>query len=276
MDLLLLENVLWVAVQPTEFPGYDFRFSDFFECRRPSNRPERVRAVARMGATGDYAGRRRELLSNGIELIHMPEEHLRCSQLPQWYPLLADMTPRSVWFDAWPDAETIARQFGWPVFVKGERQTSRHQRKLSILENPADFERVKTAWDADPILRWQRVVFREFMPLRLVGQQLAETLPRAFEFRSFWWKGQFVGVGRYWTDEHYQLSDSEMAEAIALGAEAARRVGVTFLAVDMAQTREGRWVVIECNDGQDSGYRAVAPVIMWRHVLDLERGERIA
>jgi hypothetical protein len=94
-------------------------------------------------------------------------------------------------------------------------------------------------------------------------------MPRAFEFRSFWWKGQCVGIGPYWMDEHYELTAPERSAALALGSEAARRLNVTFLVVDLAQRADGKWIVIECNDGQDSGYAGASPFLMWRRVLDL-------
>ena len=124
-------------------------------------------------------------------------------------------------------------------------------------------------WELDPILHWQPVVCREFVPLRLVGEQSPGTMPRAFEFRSFWWKGQCVGIGPYWMDEHYDLAPAEKSAAMSIGREAARRLNVTFLVVDLAQRTDGPWIVIECNDGQDSGYAGVAPYLLWRRVLEV-------
>jgi hypothetical protein len=47
-------------------------------------------------------------------------------------------------------------------------------------------------------------------------------------------------------------------------------VAVPFLVVDIAQAADGRWLVIECNDGQESGYAACTPIALWQRVLDLE------
>lgn len=56
-----------------------------------------------------------------------------------------------------------------------------------------------------------------------------------------------------------------------MGEEAARRVAVPFLVVDLAQTIDGRWMVIECNDGQESGYAGVSPIGLWQRIVDYER-----
>jgi hypothetical protein len=44
--------------------------------------------------------------------------------------------------------------------------------------------------------------------------------------------------------------------------------------VDVAQTAEGEWIVIECNDGQDAGYAGVKAMAMWGRVVEVERGGR--
>src|SRR5919199_3180996 len=120
-ELFQVEGTLWVLTAPTGLPVYDFAFDRFLACRRPWVRPASLEAVARVGAFDDYATRYRELLAEGVRLAHSPEEHLRCSTLPGWYPLLEGMTPRSVCFDAPPSAREVGEALGWPVFAKGVR-----------------------------------------------------------------------------------------------------------------------------------------------------------
>lgn len=271
-SLVRVEDALWVVTRPTGMCRYDFAFEDHFACRHPFRREGVVRAVARMGATGEYAERYNRLLGEGVQLIHTPAEYEPTSQLPGWYPRLADHTPRSLWFDKRPSVEDVEAAFRWPIFVKGARQTNKHQRHLSILENRDDFERAMDWWEADPILGWQQIVCREFVPLRLVGEQSSLTLPRAFEFRSFWWGNECVGIGPYWVDEQYELTPDERTAALAIAGEAARRVGVQFLVVDVAQKATGEWIVIECNDGQDAGYAGIAALFVWRHIVVLAQG----
>jgi hypothetical protein len=266
--LTLVENLLWIVTLPTGMPQYDFMFEDFFACRHPIYQEGRVRAVARMGAASDYPQRFELLTGAGIDLVHTPSQYALTSHLPLWYPLIHDLTPPGRWFDTRPSVGDVESSFTWPVFVKGERQTSRHQRSLSIVEGPEQFERVMDLWQADPILHWQQIVVRQFVPLRLVGVQSPATLPRTFEFRSFWWKRRCVGFGPYWVGEHYTCTAEERSAAVAVAGEAARRLDVTFLVVDVAQTVNGEWIVIEVNDGQDSGYAGVHPLFMWRAVLD--------
>ena len=271
-QLICLDDAVWVLTAPTGLPIYDFAFDSCFPCRHPWAPPERVAVVARIGAFSDYAVEYAALLSEGLHLIHSPEEHHRASDLRGWYPLLSDVTPRSRWFDELPNADDIEDEFGWPVFVKGARQTSRHQQDLSIIRSAIDFKRALVNYRQDAILGWQTLVVREFVPLRPVEDAHAGRIPSSFEFRTFWWKGQHVGSGRYWWEgRRYDWTDEERRDALALAADAAKRVGVAFLVIDVAMTADGRWIVIECNDGQESGYAGASPIGIWQRIIDVER-----
>ncbi|MCP3164662.1 ATP-grasp domain-containing protein [Myxococcus qinghaiensis] len=271
-DLFQVEELLWVLNAPTGKGIYDFGFDRFFACRRPYQLPDSLEVVARVGVWNDYAERYRELAAEGVKLVHSPEQHLLATELPHWYPRLTDLTPRSVWYDTRPSAKTVEDTLGWPVFVKGERQTSRHRKSLSIIEGPEQFERAMATYATDPILHWQRVVCRELRPLRRVEEGAPDRIPSSFEFRTFWWRGELVGWGPYWWQgTPYTMNEAEQREALGLGREVARRMDVPFLVVDLAQEVSGRWIVIECNDGQESGYAGISPFALWRNILELQR-----
>ncbi|MEO1271684.1 MAG: ATP-grasp domain-containing protein, partial [Myxococcota bacterium] len=267
-NLTLVEEALWVVNTSTGMPIYDFEFEAFFACRHPIWLDNEVVAIARMGAAPDYAKRYQAMLEWGIKLIHSPEQYALTSHLPKWYTRLEDLTPRSYWFEQLPQPEEIERRFEYPIFIKGERQTNKHNRHQSIIETPDQLRDVLSTWKRYPILSWQRLVCREFLPLRLVAPDRGSGLPLSFEFRTFWWKERCIGLGPYWTTPRYRLSSREEAQVLKLGEEAARRLQVTFLVVDIAQTVDGRWVVIECNDGQDSGYAGVDRRTMWQRLID--------
>jgi hypothetical protein len=98
-------------------------------------------------------------------------------------------------------------------------------------------------------------------------------------FGPFWWKNELVGFGRYWWEARpYACSPEERSAALTVAREVAERVNVCFLVVDVAQTNDGCWIAIECNDGQESGYAGVSPVGLWQSVIDVERlrGEDVA
>src|SRR5262249_32923091 len=162
MELLWVEEAFWALVKKTGVPIYDFEFARLLACRHPYQRPPNVSAVARIGAFEDYAAEYARLSDDGITLVNSPEQHLRASGLPHWYGIIEDLTPRSAWFDHPPQAPEVSARFNWPIFLKGERQTSRHQRGLSIIDGPDAFNAAMDIYRQDPILQWQRIVCREF------------------------------------------------------------------------------------------------------------------
>ncbi|MCA8918586.1 MAG: ATP-grasp domain-containing protein [Planctomycetes bacterium] len=267
---IVVENQLHVLTCRTGQPAYDFDFELYFACNHPVALSTPQPAVARVGALAEYGKTYSEYAARSLQLINHPEQHDRASLISHWYPVLEDLTPRTTVWDDLPSADEVTKLFEWPVFVKGERQTSRHQAALSIIRSPGDFDRCMQDYAADPILNWQKLAVREFVPLRPIKGTAGNRVPPSFEFRSFWWHGINVGIGRYWSDAPtYEASDAELRDALEIAGEAARRVNVPFLVVDVAMDAEGRWLVIECNDGQESGYAGVEPLKLWRKILKL-------
>ena len=272
LNLFRVQNLLWMLTKPIGVANYDFPFEQFLECRHVWRLPESLTTVARIGAIDYYEDFYSSLQNDGISLIHTPEEHLRCSELPKWYPMIREFTPRSIWFSEIPSLEQVIKHFDFPIFVKGARQTSKHQRSLSIIDSPEAFEKAMSHYAKDPILHWQQIVCRELVDLRPISGGSADRVPASYEFRTFWWKGEFVGAGRYWFEaEDYHWTADEQKEALAIASDVAKRVDVTFLVVDVAQRADGKWIVIECNDGQESGYAGLSPLQLWKNILAIER-----
>lgn len=266
-DLFILEERIPLLVSRVGLPSYDYDFRAHFRCRSLLYPPD-APVVARIGAIDDYAGRYAALLAEGIRLIHDPAEHDRCSLASGWAPLLGELTPETWVCDELPPVAEVEARFGWPVFIKGDRQTSRHRAELSIARDRVDYARIGAAWGGDRILRWQRAAVRQFVPLRRVGDR-PEGIPASHEFRVYCWHGRVVSAAPYWTSHRYDATPGERGALTALAEEAARRVAVPFLVVDVAQTATGRWIVIEVNDAQEASYAGNLPLTLWRELLQV-------
>lgn len=270
MDILCIDRTLTVVTERVHVAAYDFSFELFFSCSHPTYFPELETCVLRIGAIEDYEEKVDELRSLGLVVLNSAAEHLRASELSEWYPLIAELTPRTICQANFPTAEEVERLLGWPVFVKGSRQTSRHNAKLSIARNAIEYNELPRLYAADTILHWQKVAVREFLHLEALPGEVPGKVRPSLEFRTFWWKGRCVGYGRYW----YQLPKYEAADiddGLTLAEEVARRLQVPFLVVDIAKTADGHWVVIECNDAQESGYAGAVPQLVWQSILEVER-----
>lgn len=273
IDQFVISDCIWMFSDPTGVAAYDFDFRQFLPCRTPYIAPPSLPGVLRVGPLRDYPALYAQCRDEGIDLVHTPAQHELCSLLPLWYPLIQAITPRSQWFPEFPSFEEVERSLGLPVFVKGARQTSRHSASLSIVRSRADFERVVSGYAADSILHWQEFVCRELVDLRPVEGQCGDAIPPSFEFRTFWWRGQLVGAGRYWMDvPPYDWTPAEKQAALTVAQQAVDALECTFMVVDVAQTIQGRWIVIECNDGMESGYAGASPFAIWQSILEIESG----
>lgn len=153
-DLMLIDDAVWILAQKTNNPAYDFAFDAVMACRRPWHRPDDIIAVARVGAPENYDTLYKQMSECNINLVNSPRQHLNGSELPEWYPCLEDVTPKSAWFDSPPQSVEVAELIGWPVFVKGAWQTSRHDPRKCIARNATEYEVLVEEYRRDSILSW--------------------------------------------------------------------------------------------------------------------------
>lgn len=271
IDFFELESAIWVANKTLNIPAYDFKFSPLFKTSRPRIE-NNVSVVSRIGAIQDYEKVYNMFYTYGFDLINTPLEHYLASELERWYPVIKHLTPKSKVYDKFPALEVFYNDFSFPVFIKGNRQTAKHNSDLSIAYNKDDFLRIQKAYVNDTILHWQKVVIRDFINLKPVDYTAVDKVPISFEFRSFWWKKELVGVGHYWFQYiSYSWTDAEKSGAIEIAREAANLIDVPFIAIDLALTKDDEWIVIECNDAQESGYCGVKPIELWQNIISIEK-----
>jgi len=274
--LLRVEDAFHVLARPFGVPSYDFDFERLLACSHPVYLPEGTPVVARVGPVADYpafyALIREEL---GLRLVNSPEESSRANDLREWYPRLGELTARSIWFEGEVSADRVERELGWPVFVKTVQQTLRHRREFAIVPDREALARSVAAYRADPVLGAQPIVVRELLDLAPspFAPSHPERIPGGLELRTFFWRGRLVGEGTYWIrDGRLALPEEERARALTVAQECARRLEVPFLVIDLAKTRDGRWLALEANDAQESGYAGVAPLDLWTAVAEAEKG----
>jgi hypothetical protein len=116
--LLVLEGTVCVLARSFGVPSYDFDLERFFACTHPVYLPEGTETIARLGPIADYEAVHEVLEAIGIHLVNDPDASYRANDLRGWYPVIADITARSLWFDGEPDLDRVALEIGFPVFVK--------------------------------------------------------------------------------------------------------------------------------------------------------------
>lgn len=208
--------------------------------------------------------------SMGMKLLVHNAEHLRCSTIEKWYPAIKDRTPFTKFYDELPDIDEIEKNFSFPIFIKGNRQTNRHNKAQCIIENADAYEQLKDTWKKDSILSWQKVAVREYVRLQTIDDTTyPEMVPISYEFRFFCFEGKCVGYGPYWyMGNKYSMDPNDSESAIKLVEWAAQRVSVSFIAVDLAKAAEGEWIIIEVNDAQESGFVGLNSLSLWHNAIE--------
>lgn len=111
-DLFTIENIA-ILQRKTGNSTYDFNFRAFFDCRSILSVVE-VPILLHIGAVENYAGLESEIKEMGMRLLVSEEDHLRCSTIEKWYPLLKEKTPFTKLYDELPDVEEIMQDFTFP------------------------------------------------------------------------------------------------------------------------------------------------------------------
>ncbi|RYF50227.1 MAG: DUF4343 domain-containing protein [Cytophagaceae bacterium] len=265
-----LEAARLVGWQVFEIPP------DFSECETADNafahtpRQERVTPAVWLGYIPDrarYEAIYEAALSRNLMLLNTPEQHRIVQEFDAAYPFLEGLTPRSIIVTSEEEARERASEIGFPLFIKGVVQ-SRKSRGLSacVAYNQSELaERVRALLELGLRSRG-RMVLRELVALRHTRSH--GDFPLGREFRAFLLDGVLLALGFYWphADEGAHLSDAEKRTVEEMAKNAARKLPVRFVAVDIGQLENGEWTVIETGDPQFSGLSQIAPLAYWNRL----------
>lgn len=75
------------------------------------------------------------------------------------------------------------------------------------------------------------------------------------------WNTQYMG-------KKYALQKEELDSVLKLTDWVSDQLDVIFLAIDVAKTSNGDWIVIEVNDAQESGFVGVNPIVLWNNTIE--------
>jgi glutathione synthase/RimK-type ligase-like ATP-grasp enzyme len=218
-------------------------------------------------------------LTRNIRLINSPEEFRRAEEFDRFYPLLSELTAKSAVAGTVEACEEAASSIGYPVFLKGTIQSLKSKGvDACVARDVSQLREIVGRLMQSHRRTLGKVIVRELVPLRFT-----RTGPGGFplgrEYRLFVLRGEVVGLGYYWEgeDELASLDEDETRAISSLACEAARRVNVPYLTVDIGQRDNGDWLVIEVGDAQFSGLSQVSIHALWsRLAFSLPSGEALA
>lgn len=230
--------------------------------RRIPEQSPRVTAIYRgwMLRPEQYTRLYDALATKGVRLINDPTAYRHCHYLPEWYPQLDGYTPRSVWLQGGNSLTSdqihkALQPFGdEPVLVKDFVKSRKHEwDSACYIPSAADHASVERVVGRflelqDDDLN-EGLVFRAFVAPEPLATHAKSGMPLTKEWRIFFLDGAPILTSEYWEMGDY----GEAAPILTAFTELAQRVRSRFFTMDIAQTTDGEWIVIELGDGQVAG-----------------------
>ncbi len=228
--------------------------------RRVPGQPEPVLAAYRgwMVTPHQYRKLYEALSAKNIRLINDPEQYRHAHYLPENYPVIRGLTPRSAWLKGNLGMDRIMEAlapFGdVPVVVKNLVKSRKHEwAEACFIPSASDrgaVERVVTRFlglQGDDLN--EGLVFREFVEFEPVGVHPRSGMPLTEEYRAFWLDGRPIFSSPYWAEGEYGSTEPPWGR----NADVAADVRSRFFTMDLARRRDGDWMIVELGDAQVSG-----------------------
>lgn len=220
--------------------------------------------IARYSALPFYHDLENDLLRVGALMVNSYKQHRYAADLENWVGDLQDVTPET-WREL-PDVPNDA----FPIIVKGETNSKKFLWDTHCFaKDRRSAAEVTCRLMDDGVIADQHIYYRKYIPLKtyMVGLR---GLPVTKEFRVFVCNAKVVSAGYYWSNHYEDLSEKPSTEEIPKQFldDVISRVGmkIPFYAVDVAQKQDGGWIVIELNDGQQSGLSMNDPEVLYKNL----------
>jgi hypothetical protein len=229
--------------------------------------------IGRYSVLPYYQEQDRDIRSVGAGLINSYQEHRAIADIASWYHLLEDITPKT-----WFRVSDLPRDESGPFVLKGETNSRKFLWSTHMFAPTRDdVSRVHSKLLDDSLIGQQNIYIRQYIQFEPVLDQeySINDLPITVEFRVFVAYGQILSVGYYWASHVYDILDSgndvpdpEMIPSEFLDDITTRLSDIPFYAVDVARDVDGKWWVVEINDGQMSGLSMNEPGVLYPALWD--------
>jgi len=197
------------------------------------------------------------LLQKNIVLINSPAEYIHCHYLPESYEKIKLLTPKSSWTENLNDdaIKAILNEFGNDsIIVKDYVKSEKHNwNDACFIPNASDNSKANEVISKFLELRGNSLnvglVFRKFEELEFLTKHSQSGMPLTKEFRIFFLNKKILKVFNYWDEGQYD----EQKPILDLFKKIAEEVESNFFTMDVAQKKNGAWIIMELGDGQVAG-----------------------
>ena len=214
------------------------------------------------------------LAARRVQLINDPVAYRHCHYLPEWYPLVVGLTPRSVWITTRGDLSLdrlmeLVRPFGSrPLIVKDFVKSRKHEWAdacyiPSAVDRAAVEKVVRRFLDLQGDELNEGLVFREFVEFAALTKHSKSGMPLTKEFRLFFLDGTPLYTVPYWEEGDYQ----GMRPPADQFRDVAQTIGSRFFTMDIAQRVDGARMIVELGDAQVAGLPENADILGFYRAL---------
>jgi len=158
-----------------------------------------------------------------------------------------------------------------PFVVKGVTNSKKQNWNTSMYaETKDDLWRVVYDLNNDGFIGYQKLIFRKYVPLKNLGY-LLNGLPISEEYRLFFYKGNLLVAGFYWSTAPEDIVEKYKTVphgAIQFSLKFSDIIGkrINFWVADIAKTARGDWILVELNDGCSAGISECDPNTLYRNL----------
>lgn len=208
------------------------------------NLPAASRVVYRgwMVKGEEYAALASAIERSGASAFTTPAEYLSTHHVPNWYPLLSDLTPETRVYPADVDIAAELEKLGWGSYFLKDYVKSLKTGRGSIVHEPSEA----------PALIAEMREYRGEIEGGICVRRVEDFLPQSEQ--------------RYFVLNGNGYAASPEAPVPDIVRQCAQRLGSKFFSVDVARRADGELRLIEVGDGQVSdlvGWPAVEFAAMW-------------
>lgn len=208
-----------------------------------------------------YADQEKDIEYLGATLINSYQQHRYIADLQNYVYDLQDLTPKT-----WDDLQSIP-EVG-PFVIKGETNSRKSNwlRDMYAPDKKAAID-ICNRLGNDGLMQQQKLYIRQYVPLAKLLDGV-NGMPVTMEFRFFVACQKLLCGGYYWQNyvDDLPAKPSETQVPLDFLNKVIARVGdkSNFYVIDVGLTQSGEWIVIELNDGQQSGLSCIDPAELYQ------------
>lgn len=203
-----------------------------------------------------------DLAHNNSFLINNVEQHKYIANA-DWIKDVQKYTPKT-----WYDHNIREAPKDIKFVVKGTTNSRKLQwKELMFAQNRSHALEIGAKLKGDSLIQTQDILYREYVPLEVLEHEIESSCPITNEWRFFCYKDRLLSCGFYWNvaqKETIAKADLDF-NAFLLLDKCIKIIGqkTNFYTLDLAKTIAGNWILIEVNDGQQSGLSCNDPDTMY-------------